>query len=183
MRCLGENVQFEQQLEELFPGRVERPSSDENLPVGIYCVYILEIDGVPVVVGHGKKNRAMVIFDSVETITGSHIKAIIVRLHALYGGDAAVFSRYVIQCSGKEEARMIEAEIHRKIGGNTSTLSKKIQGRLFDGIQEKSAAWMALKMALCSSFDGISDLRKWRREGILGDEAWEIISLRLRLGD
>lgn len=182
-RCLGEEVQFEQQLEALFPGRVEQPSANANLPSGIYFVYILAIDGKPVIVGHGKRNRAMVIFDSVETTTGSHIKALTVRLYALFGGETAVFSRYLIQCTGKEEARMIESQLQRNLGGNALALPMEIEGKLLDGIEERSAAWMALKMALCSSFDGISDLRKWRREGILGDETWEIISTRLRLGE
>jgi uncharacterized membrane protein len=40
---------------------------------------------------------------------------------------------------------------------------------------------MALRIALCSSFDGISDLKKWRREGIIDDQTWEIVADKLKL--
>lgn len=42
---------------------------------------------------------------------------------------------------------------------------------------------MVLRMALCSSFDGLSDLRLWRREGILQDDVWNDLKDRLALGD
>jgi len=40
---------------------------------------------------------------------------------------------------------------------------------------------MVLRMALCSSFDGITDLKRWRRDRILDDQRWEQIAERLQL--
>jgi hypothetical protein len=40
---------------------------------------------------------------------------------------------------------------------------------------------MLLEIALASSFDGLSDLKTWRRKGILDDCVWQVISKKLQL--
>jgi len=49
-------------LNRRFPNRVVRPATISDIPKGVYLVYILAIDDLPVVVGHGKRNRARVIW-------------------------------------------------------------------------------------------------------------------------
>ena len=44
-----------------------------------------------------------------------------------------------------------------------------------------SRQWVYLKLALLSSFDGLSDLKKWRRKGVISDADWEVISTRLQI--
>jgi hypothetical protein len=41
--------------------------------------------------------------------------------------------------------------------------------------------YLILEIALLSSFDGLSDLKKWRTNGILNDEIWGEVANRLRL--
>ncbi len=172
---------FSDQLSQAFPNRVERPRAVSDIPAGVFFVYILTINDRPIVAGHGKKNRARVIFDSSELVTGSHIKAMPVRLYTLFGGDDPAFARYLIRCASKDEAKKIELEIHRKFGGNTRSMPSEMQRKLFSGLVPHTPAWMVLRMALSSSFDGISDLKKWRREGILDDETWAVIADKLKL--
>jgi hypothetical protein len=40
-----------------------------------------------------------------------------------------------------------------------------------------------LEIALASSFDGLSDLKTWRRKGILDDCVWQVISKKLQLDE
>jgi hypothetical protein len=44
-------------------------------------------------------------------------------------------------------------------------------------------AKMLLEIALASSFDGLSDLKTWRRKGILDDCVWQVISKKLQLDE
>ena len=81
--------------------KVKELSGVDDILPGVYCVYILTIGNNPVVVGHGKKNRARVIFDNRDTITPGHIKAIIVRLYTLFGSGDANSKRYLIECESK----------------------------------------------------------------------------------
>ena len=157
--------------------RLVYPKSAGELPANSYLVYILLFNKKPIVVGHGKKNRAKVIFDSKEKTTG-HIKALHIRLHILFGGKKAVFKRCIIRCKSKEEAKKIEAEVH-KCGGNDLGLPKGIETKLFDGIKEHSPAWVALKMAVCSAYGGILDLKRWRKKRILDNKTWEQIAEKL----
>jgi hypothetical protein len=168
-------------LESAFQGRVAQPVNVAGIEPKKFFVYILAINGRAIVVGHGKKNRAEVIFDSAGHITPGHIKALIVRLYTLFGQGSPEFSRFLIRCENKEEAKKTERQIHIKFGGNFLAVPDDIQTRLFDGIEEHSPAWMVLKMAMCSSFDGLSDLKKWRREGILNDDVWRVVEEKLQL--
>jgi hypothetical protein len=93
-------------LQQLYPNRIIIPERLDDIPEGSYMVYILSFNGNAIVLGHGKKNRSKVIFDSLSQITSSHLKALFVRLHVLYGNG--VFERFIIICSDKNEAKSIE---------------------------------------------------------------------------
>ena len=173
-------MSLQQTLNNLFPTCITNPSVREDLPSGAYMVYILAHCGQAIVVGHGKRNRASVIFDSLDHITQGHIKALFVRLYNLFGQSKS-FDRFIIVCNDKSEAMLIEHKLHQEIGGNKCELSHDILRRLFRGLAPSSIEYMVLQMALCSSFDGISDLRKWRRKGILNDRVWDTIKKRLQL--
>ncbi len=173
----------ENTLKKRYDGRIKCPKTVEDLPRGKYLVYVLTCGDKAIIVGQGKKNRAQVIFDSLEKdrIT-PHIKAIFVRLHLLFA-KCTRFYRYIIECNDKDEAKRIENDVHDIIGGNTRDIADFISARLFEGIRPDCLAYMVIKMALLSSYDGISDLNKWRREGLLNDEVWCTIATRLRLKD
>ncbi|MCF7785894.1 MAG: hypothetical protein K9N47_07215 [Prosthecobacter sp.] len=174
-------MSFIEILDKKYPERIKHPTQTTDILPGIFYVYILTIGDRPVVVGHGRKNRAKVIFDSVEFTTSGHIKAFTVRLHSLFGEEGAIFGRHLIPCESKDEAKQIEAGIHREFGGNSLATPPRIRDQLFHDIAERSPAWMVLRMALASSFDGITDLKKWRREGILDDGTWSLVADRLKL--
>jgi len=166
-------------LQILYPGRISAPKSLSDIPKNYYVVYILTFNGSPVVLGHGKINRAKVIFDDEKQITSGHIKAIFVRLYNLYGNG--VLDRYIIVCQDKKEAGDIERNLHQQIGGNTRHIPDEIRNQLFFGLDTNSNSNLLLEIALCSSFDGLSDLRKWRSAGLLNDNIWKEISHRLKL--
>jgi hypothetical protein len=168
-------------LETLYPNRVTEPATAQDIPRGVYMVYILTYNDTPIVIGHGKHNRAKVIFDDKSQITSVHIKAIFVRAYRLFGQGE--FKQFVITCQSKSEAKEIEATLHRKIGGNSRNLPKDILTSLFKDISTDSIAYMVLRMALSSSFDGLSDLKMWRKDGILCDKLWGIVGGRLQLHD
>ena len=168
------------ELNSLYPNRVVRPNSQSDLmPPGCYGVYILALNERPIVLGHGRRNRARVIFDDIDSITPNHIKAICVRLYHLYGSGS--FQRYIINCSDKNEAAETENALHQRIGGNSRDLPKEILDELFSGIDPESVCALLLKIALTSSYDGLSDLRRWNKMGLLKESDWEIISHKLRI--
>jgi hypothetical protein len=166
-------------LNKLYTNIVNNPQNVNDLVNNIYYVYVLTYNNSPIVVGHGKKNRAKVIFDDSGIVTQSHLKALLVRLYRIFGdGD---FSQYVISCTSKEEAKIIERNLHINIGGNRNEIDQNLLTRLFDGINIDSRQYIYLKLALLSSFDGLSDLKKWRRNGVISDADWEVISNRLQI--
>lgn len=144
-------------------------------------VYILTYNDAPIVVGHGKQNRAKVIFDDKNQITSAHFKAIFVRAYPLFGEGE--FKQFLITCHNKNEAQEVEANLHRAIGGNNRNLPEDILTRLFKDISSDSIAHMVLRMALSSSYDGLSDLKMWRKDGILDDKLWSVVGGRLQLDD
>lgn len=166
-------------LEQLYPNRIISLECVNDIPNFEYCVYILTFNNDVIVLGHGKRNRAKVIFDNDIQITRGHIKALFVRLYNLFG--IGEFKRYIIKCQNKEEAKQLENSLHKQIGGNNRDLPAEIRNQLFYGFADNSVTYLVLQIALRSSFDGISDLRKWRRDGILSDAVWEEISHRLRI--
>lgn len=165
-------------LNKLYPTRTPELSEINEIPRDVYGVYILTYNNKPIVVGHGKYNRAKVIFDDLSQITNGHIKAIFVRLYHLFGDGE--FQRFFIECSDKAEAIKIESNLHKLVGGNSRKIPSDIRDRLFSEIPKGSVLEMLLKIALESAFDGIYDLRGWRKKGILNDETWEQISSKLR---
>lgn len=167
-------------LNKLYPHRIKTPISIKDFTPNIYYVYILTLDNQAIVVGHGKQNRAKIIFDNINQITPNHLKALFVRIHKLFNKNGQ-FDQYIIECKNKDEAKSIEANLHKIIGGNKRELSDEVLTKVYQGLAENSLETMVLKMALCSSFDGISDIKKWRREGILKDEVWENIKTKLEL--
>ncbi len=166
-------------LQQLYPNRIISPMNLDEIPNSGYLVYILIYNNKPIVLGHGKKNRAKVILDNVNHITRNHLKALFVRLYNLFGDGQ--FERYLISCQNKEEAKYIENNLHRQIGGNNRNIPAEIRNHLFHGLDPNSVSYLLLEIALRSSFDGLSDIRKWRADGILSDDIWADISQRLQL--
>ncbi len=167
-------------LSNLYPNRIHQPESIKDFLPNKYYVYILTLNNKPIVVGHGKQNRAKIIFDDINQITSNHLKSLFVRIYRLFS-DNQQFQQYLIECENKEEAKLIEANLHKIIGGNKRDLSNEILQKLYQDFPENSLENMILQMALCSSFDGISDIKKWRRENILKDDVWENIKNKLKL--
>lgn len=166
-------------LQQLYPNRIISPLTINDIPNNGYMVYILVFNSNTIVLGHGQRNRAKVIFDNENQITSSHLKALFVRLYNLFGNGE--FERYIINCQSKEEAKEIEKNLHAQIGGNNRNIPNEIRNQLFNGLEPNSVSYLVLEIALRSSFDGLSDIRKWRADGILSDVIWDEISQRLRL--
>lgn len=170
-----------EQLHANFDQRLIMPAAAGDIPRGVWLVYILTYNDKPIVVGHGKVNRAKVIFDDSSQITSGHIKALFVRIYRLFG--TGVFQQFLIACETKEEAKRIENNLHKSIGGNDRELPENIKKTLYARFTPNSLPYMVLRMALCSSFDGLSDLKLWRRKGILDDAIWSQLSTQLALDD
>ena len=168
-----------ERLRELTLKPVDIVESIDDIPKGKYMVYVLMANKVPIIVGHGKFNRAKVICDSKNGITNGHIKAIKVRLYHLYGDYK--FRRYIIPCTSKLEAYEIEKELHSEIGGNETRIPEEIKKRLLERVEGDEKATLLLEIAIQSSFDGLYDLRRWRRKGIIGNETWKLISKALEI--
>lgn len=176
---LKRSTKMLEKLQQLYQDRVITPSTIYDIPQIGYMVYILTFNNVPIVLGHGKKNRAKVIFDNKSQITSSHLKAIFVRLYSLYGDGT--FEKFIIKCDNKEDAKEIEKKLHNQFGGNNRSFPIEIRNKLFHNLDSNSLPYLILEIALRSSFDGLSDIRKWRADGILNDEIWTEISKRLQL--
>lgn len=99
-------------------------------------MYILFAGEQSIVLGHGKKNRAKIVLDTHDRITSSHLKALFVRLHLLYGGKK--LTPYLISCRDKDEAKLIENQLHKTIGGNHRIIPEHIIESLFYGIDTES---------------------------------------------
>ncbi len=171
-----------EKIDQMYPDRATTPSSAQSIPRGVYMVYILVCDDIPIVVGHGKHNRARVIFDDERQTTSGHIKAIFVRAHHLFGNHKSL-ERFLIVCDDKNEAQEIEKSLHAEIGGNDRSLPDQIHRSLFQDIALDSIDAMVLNIALNSSFDGLADLKLWRRKQILNDRIWDVVATRLKLND
>jgi hypothetical protein len=172
---------IETTLRNLFSDRLLIPASVKEIPDNGYLVYILERDDHALVVGHGRKNRAKVIFDDLDRTTGGHIKAIFVRLHHLDATEETRFGHYVIICDDKKHAQAVEGQLHAVIQGNHREIPESIEAALFGDLPDSSIAKMLLKIAIASSFDGLYDLKSWRKKRIIDDSTWKIVSGKLRL--
>jgi hypothetical protein len=156
------------------------PHTLADIPRNSELVYGLILDDVAVVCGRGKCNRAKVIFDGAQQTT-VHIKAMTVRLHRRYGPPHQVVERFVIPCASKAEALAVERDLHARIGGAGANIPPEIQAALLHGLAPGSAAFLLLRAALTSAYDGLSDLRRWRDAGIGDDATWSDIRNRLSL--
>jgi hypothetical protein len=144
-----------------------------KIPKKKYVVYSLAVDGKFIVLGHGKKNRAKVIFDNINTITYSHIKSFKVRLYHLFKPENEYeYVRKIIECNNKEDAQKKEKRLHNeKEGGNTNTLVKDFQEDLDKALntlalskEEVGQVKLLLYISLNSSHSGLNDLKKWYKK-------------------
>ena len=165
-------------LSENFPGDVILPQNMEAIPKDVYTVYILALNGNAIVVGHGRRDRARVIFDGLGQTT-VHFKALLVRIYHLYSPVGANFQRFLVSCANKQEALVRERRLHALIGGNNPQIPLELSQALFQGLAVGSVPWVLLKAAQASSYDGLTDLRKWRDLGIIKDADWAIITGKL----
>ena len=173
------NVEALSFLNEKYTGRFEILENVEDIPIHKQMVYILLFNGKAIIVGRGQKNRAKVIFDSLKRST-DHYKATMVRLYNLYEKDAE-YTRIIIPCEDKKESGLIENDLHKRIGGEGIFLTDKIKSELFSDLDENSIENMLIKMILISSYNGISDLRNWRKCDLLTQEMWDKISKKFRI--
>ncbi len=156
------------------------PHTLADIPRSQELIYGLILNDVTVVCGRGKFNRAKVIFDGAQQTT-VHIKALTVRLHRRYGPPQQVVERFVIPCATKADALLVERDLHQRIGGDGPNIPAQIQTALLAGLAPASPAYILLRAALLSAYDGLSDLRRWREAGIADDATWEEINQRLAL--
>ena len=56
----------------------------------------------------------------------------------------------------------------------------EVQSRLLKDLEEHSLPWLLLKIALRSANSGMQDLKNWRKDGLIKEEAWKTISDRLK---
>ncbi|MCC7306722.1 MAG: hypothetical protein IT173_04100 [Acidobacteria bacterium] len=169
---------LEETLNHLYPDRVIRLDDRNSIPGNEYMVYVLGHNNIAIVVGHGKRNRAAVIFDDLNRKTPAHLKALLVRIYRLFNNSG--FDRFIISCGDKNAAKTIEKHLHNEIGGNSCAIPEPLMKSLTDGIRDDYAL-LFLNLAACSSFDGLHDLRKWRRKGLISDSTWGVLSKKLRL--
>ena len=91
-------------LENLYPNRILFPKTLNDIPKNNkYLVYILTADETPIVLGHGKYNRAKVIMDNDSVITKNHIEALFVRFYILFSNSK--LTPYLIPCIDTNEAK------------------------------------------------------------------------------
>ena len=152
-------------------------TSEDEIPQG-YMVYILLYNGSAIVVGQGQADRAKVIFVSSTGKTPTHYKSMLVRLYMRYE-STGVYDRLIIPCKTQADARTIEANLHSLIGGTGINLTPAITTALYHGVTPGSVEELLIKQALLSSFDGLSDLRKWNNAGIINPKVWEVIQSKL----
>lgn len=166
-------------LLELFPGQVSTPLTVNDIPNSQYVVYVLAHNDTPIVVSSGQKNRAKILFDTIETKTNSHLKTFKVRVYRLNYVEG--FAKFIVQCQNKNIACEREAHLHQLIGGNNNQLPEELKNWLFAGIGNDTIPHLLINLAMLSSFDGLADLKKWRQAGIIRNDVWQIISNKLQL--
>ena len=90
-------------------------------------------------------------------------------------------SSSILLCSDKKEAQEIEKELHNKVGGNNRNIPENVKTLLLKELNPNSTTYLLIQIALRSSYDGLSDLKKWRKDGLIDDETWSEITKRLHL--
>lgn len=168
-------------LRQEFGARLIEPTTVSQIPTKTYLVYVLARNGRVIVLGHGQRARARVILDDATQVTKNHLKALFLRLYHVYGDETDVYRRFVIRCANKDEAEAIERQLHGRLGGNNRDLPESIRSALFAGLAPNSVPWTLLHVALLSSYDGLTDLRKLHEQGIISPPDWAVITQKLRL--
>jgi hypothetical protein len=150
-----------------------------------YYVYILACNARTIATGHGKRNRAKVIFDPKEGKTTCHKKSIFIRACNVLNTNG--LKRYFVKCKSKEEAEEIEKNLHKVIKGNESNIEvyrekffPLAKGNPLGKSKDiNEIADVVTAMAFHSGYDGINDLRKWRTEKLISEEVCMIIEKKL----
>ena len=166
-------------------GLLPKNLKDERL------VYILTANEVPIVLGQGKKNRAKIIFDEIGSKpTKSHFKSMFLRMYQLhYFSDSIIYKRYLIKCKDQQHAKEIEHKLHtifggagkfeKKVNNQLSQQEKDILDEFTDGCDEKVK--LLIKLAYYSSYSGLADLEKWKKESLIEETDWKKIVEKLKL--
>ena len=150
-----------------------------EIPKNKYLVYALSIDEKYIVLGRGRYNRAKVIFDNIDRISYNHIKSFKIRLYHLFSFRSN-FKREIVVVESQEQAKKIEKEKHRIVGGNSLKIDPQIKSELFKNLKNDRVE-LLFNIALLSSFSGLNDLRRWAKEKLIGESDWELISTILKL--
>ena len=169
-------------LQKKYPHQVLIPGARKDIPKNkIYMVYVLVRNDKAVVVGHGKFDRAQVIFDDTTKATNSHIKAVYVRLYHRYGQATDRYERFIVKFPNKEKAKAAESELHKLFGGNKLAIPTEISASLFAGLNASGLPMLLLKLALASAYSGFSDLRRWNKLGLINSTDAAIVANKLGL--
>ena len=100
-------------------------------------------------------------------------------MYHLFSPEPA-FKREIIIANSKEQSKEIEKEKHKRIGGNSLEIEKSIQLSLFKNINNTTVE-LLFRIAISSSYSGLSDLKKWHNHKIISEKDWELISSKLKL--
>lgn len=141
-----------------------------------YRVYIMTRDDNAIILGHGRWDRAKVIFDDLSKYTATHCKSGLLRLYNLYDLSLTTkpsIGRYMILCENKVQAEKLEHELQRKFGGNVSEVPQYLFDFILRNYSKGSPEWLLVMMAFQSNFSPLTDLCKWRRKGLILDNVWK----------
>ena len=76
---------------------------------------------------------------------------------------------------------LTEKNLREEFKKELKEIRDEIKKKLFLGLAPNSTEYLRIEIALRSSFDGLSDLKKWRSDGIVNDNVWFEIAKRLKL--
>jgi hypothetical protein len=139
----------------------------KEMPRGRY-VYLLSCDGELVVAGQGEKARAVVVLDAPGgRVTIGHVKSLFVRLVRKYRPRSRFLGLWIGPLPS-DEAKRIEADIHKRFGGNALALPSDVHHLLErDLAQLTDSAALIVRLAILSYYSGLSDLRRWAQAGLI----------------
>ncbi|MBR6388686.1 MAG: hypothetical protein IKS15_01000 [Opitutales bacterium] len=147
---------------------IENVDSFANIKSEKDLVYIVTYEDIPIVVGSGKKERA------IKTIKGNHIKSIFLQIYKKYGIKEKL-RYYYIETKDKKEAKEIERNAHIVFGGDSRAIKPEVLSNFEREYKKYPHIEKYIKQALLSSYDGLSDLRVWYANEIITDEEWKDI--------
>jgi len=146
-----------------------------------YMVYALTFKDKAIAIGHGRYDRAKVIFDNYNTYTRSHIKSTLIRFyHLAYieDNEKNIYQRFVAFCGDKILAEKIEGRLHNEFGGNNNQIDEDIKKSVLKKSYQNRESKIIIDFALLSSYCGLSDLHHWRnnsQELGFDNEIWNMI--------